>query len=100
MKRKFIISELANYEVEADSAEVTLERFLAGRKTEFPCKIKKRDVAACDPPLILDAPRPERARRAKIRRRSKRHYKDFTKMTNREWGQRIRRGLEQVRRPF
>ena len=102
MKRKFIITQVAEYEVRAEDANAALARFRGGEVTEFPSKIRKPEMALFIPPPRpkTKAKKPAQPRGPKKRRRVKRRYKNYMKMSNREWGQRIRRALEAVRRPF
>ena len=100
MRRKFIITQVTEYEVSAEDANAALERFRGGEVTDFPCKISEHKVALFVPPPRPKPKRPAQPRGPRKRRRVKRRYKNYMKMSNREWGQRIRRALEAVRRPL
>ncbi len=52
MKRKFIITEVANYEVEVDGGpDAALEKFLDGNVNDFPCNIGEREIVESGKPL-------------------------------------------------
>lgn len=49
MKRTFIITEVASYEVKAETAGKALERFTEGDITDFPVSVREREVQAEGP---------------------------------------------------